>query len=88
VFDRDQRGEKARFGQRIDKLCRIIAHRIFRAPVFTGKRIAQAGYRAADIGKVLGVVRHYGTALLIAPVAEWLRVLVIPFRSDTQWVLG
>jgi hypothetical protein len=58
--DRDQSGEKPRFGKGINKFTGVFAARVLGAPVFTGEIIAQAAHRAADFGKVFGFTGVHG----------------------------
>ena len=52
----DQRGEKARPGQRIDELGRIGALAVLGAPVFARKFGAQRAHGAADFRQVFAFV--------------------------------
>ena len=58
VLLRDQRGEKARFGQRRDELGRIGALAIELPPIFAGEIGAQCPHRFADRGEIGFAVRR------------------------------
>ena len=71
IFGRNARGEKARFGQRVDKLRWIFALRIFCAPILAWKILTQGAHGAADFGQLFGFVLHLckGSLCLGPPLA-------------------
>src|ERR1700690_1444991 len=88
-FLRDQRGEIAGFGQRRDKIGRIGAFAVERAPVFARELGAQRAHAFADVGEFVRVGAMFAHGSFTSSIhlgATWARPwsIAITSRSTTR----